>query len=167
MKPERPAEPPAHVEAGHGDQRTYSPRAIRPDGTYAGLAGGYGGPPHSEGPAAEAAMPGEGTYGYPYGVGVGDTGGRRPDDEAADLSNVPALVPEDPDPDPGPGDRFGAGRQRWWRSAPDPGGRDAELEAYRSEFAHGQHRDYRQWLRDRARVLREGVARWQSRRKGP
>jgi hypothetical protein len=133
MKPERPVEPPAtadrplplaRVDAGHGDQRTCSPRAIRPDGTYAGQAGGYGGPQHSEGPDADATEPGGGTYGYPHGPGLGGAGGRRPDDEATDLSSAPRVVPGDLDPHPGPGDRFGAGRPRWWRGAPEDAGEE-------------------------------------------
>jgi hypothetical protein len=155
MASNRSTPPPRHVEPGHGDQRTYSPRAIRPDGTYAGLAAGYGGPAHSEGPAADAAMPGEGTYGYPFGPGIGDTGGRRPDDEAADLAAAPQFVPEDPDPNPGPGDRFGAGRQRWWRGPADAGRRDAERQTRRIEVARGEGTDHRHRLRDLVRALRE------------
>lgn len=131
MNDESPIEPESANEAGHGDQRTYSPGAVRPDGTYVGEPGGMAGAPHSEGPAADAAKPGEGTYGYPTGPGVGDTGGRHPDDEANDLSTDPGRVPEDADPNPGPGDHFGAGRQRGWQGEQDPGGREAELEKYR------------------------------------
>lgn len=157
MDSDRPAPPADHVEAGHGEQRTYSPRAIRPDGTYAGLAAGYAGPAHSEGPVADAAREGEGTYGYPTGPGVGDTGGRRPDDEAAAIAADPPRVPEDPDLDPGPGDRFGAGRQHVWQGPADPGGRDAELEAYRHEHAQAGRPDYRERLRRLAQAVRKGL----------
>jgi hypothetical protein len=60
----------AHVEPGHGEQRTYSPRGLAPDGTYIGRAGGYVGAAHDETDPGGGAQ-GEGTYGYAYGPGVG------------------------------------------------------------------------------------------------
>ena len=130
--PPRAAAPDEPERAGHDEQRTYSPQAVRKDRTYAGRAGGYG-PAGTGAPGDEGGSPdGEGTYGFPHGVGVGDTGGRHPDDEALD---PPPPYADEVDLDPGPGDHFGAGRHKVWKGAPDPGGRGAELQAHRSRAA--------------------------------
>jgi hypothetical protein len=115
---------PAHVEPGHGEQRTYSPRGIAPDGTYIGRMGGYVGAAHDPADPGGGEH-GAGTYGYAYGPGVGLVGERHPDDEARVME--PDIVPEDRGPDPG--DRFGAGRGSEWRAGTsfDPGARDAEF----------------------------------------
>jgi hypothetical protein len=151
-----------HVEAGHGEQRTYSPRGIASDGTYVGHAGGYvGGRPIVRDHDTQG---GEGTYGYPYGQGIGLVGGRHPDDEAKLLG--PQTMPEDRGPDPG--DRFGAGRAAEWRSPSfDPGFRDAEYMEFRN--AHGRHldRDYRDYSRElgRGRTFTEMFEEWLARRR--
>jgi hypothetical protein len=154
---------PVHVEPGHGDQRTYSPRGIAPDGTYIGRAGGYVGAAHDESDPGGGAQ-GEGTYGYAYGPGVGIAFERHPDDEARVME--PEILPEDRGPDPG--DRFGAGRGSEWRghAGQDPGQRDEELREMRGARPHvvveygAEHPGFRR------RGLGEIIDGWRTKRGG-
>jgi hypothetical protein len=151
-----------HVDAGHGEQRTYSPRGIAADGTYVGHAGGYVGGRGTGAPAQQAGFHhGEGTYGYPYGQGIGLVGERHPDDEAATLGDVGA--PHDAF---GPGDRFGAGRTAEWLSPSfDPGYRDAEYMEFRN--AHGRRLDcdYREFAQEQRRGFAQMFEEWRARRR--
>ncbi len=68
--------------APEGDAPLQSANATADDGTYVGQGGGYMG---GDAPAAESGVAhvdpandrGEGTYGYPYGPGVGEPGGEH------------------------------------------------------------------------------------------
>jgi hypothetical protein len=148
-------EPRRHVDAGHGTQRTYSPRAIAADGTYVGHAGGYVG---SHGGAGSRE---DSTYGYPYGQGIGLVGERHPDDEAATLGGVGMDST-----DFGPGDRFGAGRNADWRTAPfDPGFRDAEYMELRNAHGRRLEADYRALGREHGRSFAQMLEDWRARRR--
>jgi hypothetical protein len=151
------------VDAGHGEQRTYSPRGIAADGSYVGHAGGYVGGRRGEpgGMEHEGERHGEGTYGYPYGQGIGLVGERHPDDEARLLGGVGA-----PSEEYGPGDRFGAGRTAEWVSpAFDPGARDAEYREFRNAHGRRLDTDYREFSRDRRRTFAEVFEDWRARRR--
>jgi len=148
-----------HVDAGHGAQRTYSPRGIAADGTYVGHAGGYVGGRGGTGSGQRAH--GEGTYGYPYGQGIGLVGERHPDDEAMDLAWVGQANDEF-----GPGDRFGAGRTAEWLSPKfDPGFRDAEYMEFRNAHGRGLDVDYREFARERRRTFAEMFEEWRAKRR--
>jgi hypothetical protein len=145
------------VDAGHGLQRTYSPRGIAADGTYVGHAGGYVG---GRGGGPGAGSHGEGTYGYPYGQGIGLVGERHPDDEARELGGVGA-----PDDRFGPGDRFGAGRTAEWLTPDfDPGFRDAEYQEFRNAHGRRLDRDYRDFAQEHRRTFAEMFEAWRARR---
>jgi len=151
------------VDAGHGEQRTYSPRGVAADGTYVGHAGGYVGGRHSADAVArgDERLHGEGTYGYPYGQGIGLVGERHPDDEARELGAVGA-----PDDRFGPGDRFGAGRTADWTNPVfDPGFRDAEYEEFRNAHGRRLDTDFREFSRERRRSFAEMFEAWRERRR--
>ena len=148
-----------HVDAGHGEQRTYSPRGIAADGTYVGHAGGYVG--GRGGAGAGHRGHGEGTYGYPYGQGIGLVGERHPDDEAMGLAWVGEAHDEF-----GPGDRFGAGRTAEWLSPGfDPGFRDAEYMEFRNAHGRRLDTDFREFSRERRRTFAEMFEEWRERRR--
>jgi hypothetical protein len=149
-----------HVDAGHGEQRTYSPRGIAADGTYVGHAGGYVGG-RGAGASQGGGVHGEGTYGYPYGQGIGLVGERHPDDEAMGLGGV-----GQPHDEFGPGDRFGAGRTAEWVSPSfDPGFRDAEYMEIRNAHGRRLDTDYRDFSRERRRSFAEMFEEWRARRR--
>src|SRR5262249_28089448 len=154
---------PAHVQPGHGDQRTYSARGLAPDGTYIGRAGGYVGAAHDDADPGGGEH-GEGTYGYAYGPGVGLAFERHPDDEARRME--PEILPEDRGPDPG--DRFGAGRGSEWRGRADydPGRRDAEFRGMREARPHVVVEYGAERPGHRRRSLAEIVDAWRAKRSG-
>jgi hypothetical protein len=148
-----------HVAAGHGEQRTYSPRGIAADGTYVGHAGGYVG--HAIHGGRPADGHGEGTYGYPFGQGIGLAFERHPDDEA----RVFAASPPPMEVSLEPGGRFGAGRTAEWVGdrAYDPGLRETELIRMRNAHGRRMERDFREPL-ERRRTLAQMIADWRERR---
>ena len=146
--------------AGHGDQRTYSPRGIAPDGTYVGQAGGREGPIESGDSSARGNERGEGTYGYPYGPGVGIALERHPDDEARDLRPFEKPLEE------APLDRFGTGRAGEWlgHRGDDPDGREAEFLETRRAFTRELDANGDEWRRRGVSDIEAEFERWRAER---
>jgi len=73
-----------------------SPSAVADDGTYVGRGGGYDGGGNAH--AGTAGAPGESTYGYPAGTGVGFPGGEHQPEGVfnPDAEALQDLLPPEP-----------------------------------------------------------------------